>query len=97
MGRELSDELPSDGAREPLCDALLERRRLLVGLSARGEKVPWPQGPSWASLSRAVDSEEATLVWLERAPGVDEEEEEEIAGSAWEPVKTSGEDSGLAT
>lgn len=90
--------MPSDGAREPLCDALLERIKLLVGLSARGEKVPWPQGPSWASLSRAVDSEEAALAWLERAAGVDEEEEEEeIAGSAWEPVKTSGEDSGLAT
>jgi hypothetical protein len=68
----------------------------LVGLSARGEKVPWPQGPSWASLSRAVDSEEAALAWLERAAGVDEEEEE-IAGSAWESVKTSGEESGLAT
>lgn len=93
MGRELSDESPSEGAREPLWDALLEGPRLLLGLSARGEKVPRPQGPSWASLSSAVDSE-AAFAWLERAPGVEAAEEE--AGSGFGSIETSGEDSGLA-
>lgn len=65
MGRELSDEAPGEGARDPLAG----RPKLAVGLAGHGEKVPWSQGPSWAwsryraSLSRAVVSE-GSLAWL---------------------------------
>lgn len=65
IGSELSEEAPGEGAREPFREALRERLKPLVGLEGCGEKVPWPQGPSWAcsrsraSRSRAVVSEGA--------------------------------------
>lgn len=102
MGRELSDEAPGEGAREPFRDALAERLKPLVGLDGCGEKVPWLQGPSWAcsrpraSRSRAVVSEGA-LEWPGRRGGEGSREaeapgtsgEDELAG---EP---EGKESGL--
>jgi hypothetical protein len=88
MGRELSEEAPGDGAREPFRDALTERLKPLVGLEGCGEKVPWPHGPSWAcsrsraSRSRAVVSEGA-LEWAGRLGGE--------GSRGVEPPGTSGE------
>lgn len=63
IGRELSEEAPGEGAREPFWEGLMGWPKLVVGLAGQGEKVPWSQGPSWtwsrsrASLSRPVVSE----------------------------------------
>lgn len=59
MGKELSDDAPIDGARDTSRETSLERPKLLVGLVAPGEKVPWLQGPSRASLKRPVVSDVA--------------------------------------